>query len=273
MSACQEPGKGARAPLLRAVDLASGYGRATVVNSVNLSVRAGEVVALLGPNGAGKTTLLLTLAGGLRPSRGEVWLFGVLATRPLHHRVRRGLGYLPDFRAVVRSLRVEDNLRLGGGSVKRALEYFPALEALLPRRAGLLSGGEQQMVAAARTLAADPRLLIADEVSLGLAPLVARELLSAFRAAASRGLGVLLVEQRVPEALAVADRAYVLARGQIVLAGSSADLLRRLAEVETAYFMDPSGYTPGSESQDGEPRSSPYRRTQPNKSCPDERAR
>jgi len=174
--------------------LDAGYGDLAAVRALDLEVRAGEVVALLGPNGAGKTTTLLTIAGELAPLAGEVSCLGSSPRAPLQARVRRGLGFVPEERAVFTSLSAGANLRLRRGATKGAVELFPELAPLLRRRAGLLSGGEQQMLTLGRALAGDPKLLLVDELSLGLAPLVVRRLLLAVRAAADRGVGVLLVE-------------------------------------------------------------------------------
>ena len=215
--------------------LTAGYGDVPVLHAIDLRVEPGEVVALLGPNGAGKTTTMLALAGVL-PSTGTVTFEGRHLTGPLHRRVRRGLGFIPEERAVFRQLSTRTNLGLGRGGLEGALRVFPELEALLDRQAGLLSGGEQQMVVLARALAAEPRLLLVDELSLGLAPLIVRRLLAALGAAAERGMAVLLVEQHAGQALAVADRGYVLQRGRIELEGSGADLLTRLDDIERSYL-------------------------------------
>jgi branched-chain amino acid transport system ATP-binding protein len=157
-------------------------------------------------------------------------------TGPLHRRARRGLGLITEERAVFRQLSTETNLALGAGGVNGALGVFPELERLLDRKAGLLSGGEQQMLVLARALAARPRLLLVDELSLGLAPLMVTRLLTAIGEAASDGMSVLLVEQHARQALEVADRAYVLLRGAIELEGTGAELLARLPEIERTYL-------------------------------------
>jgi branched-chain amino acid transport system ATP-binding protein len=215
--------------------LTAGYGDVPVLHGIDLRVEPGELVALLGPNGAGKTTTMLALSGVL-PSTGEVRFEGTPFTGPLHRRARRGLGFITEERAVFRQLSTRTNLSLGAGGIDGALALFPELEALLDRQAGLLSGGEQQMVVLARALAAGPRLLLVDELSLGLAPLIVKRLLAALREAAGRGLGVLLVEQHAGQALAVADRGYVLRRGTVELEGSGVDLLTRLDEIERSYL-------------------------------------
>jgi branched-chain amino acid transport system ATP-binding protein len=207
-----------------------------VLDNITLHVHEGEVVALLGANGAGKTTLLLTVAGELRPTEGHIELFGTPTASPLHVRSRMGLGFVPEERSVIPSLSVQDNLKLGPGGVSPALDLFPELKALLKRKAGLLSGGEQQILTLARALASAPRLLLADEVSMGLAPLVVERLLEAIRLAAERGVAVILVEQHMRAALSVADRAYVLRRGEVVLEGRADWLLEHAADIEGTYL-------------------------------------
>ena len=223
--------------LIEAVGLSAGYGKMAVVRDVDLHVDAGEVVALLGANGAGKTTTLLTLAGELSPLQGEVRFLGEPTTSPMHVRCRQGLGYLTEERSVIMDMSVSDNLKLAGVSATAAFEYFPPLERLMGRRAGLCSGGEQQMLSLARALGRDPKVLLADELSLGLAPLVVGNLLQAVRAAAdTKGVGVLLVEQHVRQALTIADRVYVMERGQIVLSGTRDEVAGQLDRIEAAYL-------------------------------------
>jgi branched-chain amino acid transport system ATP-binding protein len=225
-----------RTPVLEAKQMCVGYGAVEVVKDVDLVVHAGEVVALLGVNGAGKTTIVRALSGQLKPSGGEVWLKGRPTTAPLHKRVRDGMRLITEDRSVFMGLTTAENLRLGGQSREACLEVFPELERLLHRRAGLLSGGEQQMLTLARALAAQPTVLLADELSLGLAPLICVRLLAALRAAADRGAGVLLVEQRARDALAVADRAYVISHGQVAVSGSASELAGRIEEIESTYL-------------------------------------
>jgi len=224
------------AALLEARELTVGYGAVPVVHDVDLTVAPGEVVALLGVNGAGKTTTVRALAGDLKPMSGEVRLQGERVTAPLYRRAKHGLRYISEERSVFMGLSTADNLRLGGAIKQRCLDLFPELERLLGRKAGLLSGGEQQMLTLARALSVDPKVLIADELSLGLAPLVLERLLLAVRAAADRGGAVLLVEQNVRDALKVADRAYVLSHGQVVLEGHASDLKGRIDEIERTYL-------------------------------------
>jgi branched-chain amino acid transport system ATP-binding protein len=226
--------------LLEARGLSAGYGSLAATRDVDLRIDAGEVVALLGPNGAGKSTTLKTLAGALAPLAGEVRWRGEVTRAPIQRRVRRGLAYVPEERSVFMDLTATENLRVGHGPPERAVELFPELAPHLDRKAGLLSGGQQQILSLARALAGEPALLLADELSLGLAPLVVRRLLEAVRSAAGRGVGVLLVEQHARQALAVADRVYVMQRGRVVLEGTAADILGRLDEVEQTYLEGPS---------------------------------
>ena len=205
--------------------LTAGYGGGPAINEIDLTVRAGEIVTLLGANGAGKTTTLLTIAGELTPMSGTVVVNGDDRRRRLHHRARNGVGLLTEERCVFMDLTGRQNLKLGRGRPEDALAHFPELEPHLDKRAGLLSGGQQQMLALARVLAGKPRLLLADELSLGLAPLVVERLLRAVRAAADDdGVAVVLVEQHVRQALTVADTVHVLRRGRVVLTGPAKDL-------------------------------------------------
>ena len=213
-----------------------GYGPLAVVHDVDINVMPGEVVALLGSNGAGKTTVVRALAGELPLLAGEVWLNGAVTTAPLHRRAKAGLRLITEERSVFMNLSAADNLRLGGQEQARCLELFPELRPLLKRKAGLMSGGEQQILTLARALAGDPVVLLADELSLGLAPLVVERLLAAVRAAADRGVAVLLVEQHVRDALEVADRAYVLNHGSVALEGPTSELRGRIGEIEDTYL-------------------------------------
>jgi branched-chain amino acid transport system ATP-binding protein len=224
-------------PLLEVRELRAGYGTIEVVHGLDLAVHPGEVVALLGPNGAGKTTTLSTVSGELAPLGGEVRLLDCDAKDPLHIRARKGLAMVTQERAVLMDLTTAENLKVSRCDPDRAIELFPELEEHLDRRVGLLSGGQQQMLALARCLAREARLLLVDELSLGLAPIVVDRLLRAVRAAADGGIGVLLVEQHVHKALAVADRVIVLRRGLVELTGSAAELRDRVDEIQAAYLQ------------------------------------
>jgi sulfate-transporting ATPase len=227
---------GDRAPILRAVGASAGYGKRPVIEAFDLALRPGEVVALLGANGAGKTTALRMLAGVLPTSEGFVELDGVRTRAPLHRRARAGLAYVTEERSIFRGLTAAQNLLLGSGDVADALGLVPSLQPLMGRKAGVLSGGEQQMLTLARSLARDPKVLLADELSLGLAPLITTNLFQAVRDAADRGLAVLLVEQHARAVLPYCDRAYVLRRGRIALAVEAAEFGARLGEIEEMYL-------------------------------------
>ncbi len=217
----------------RGVD--AGYGRVTVVRDLNLSVSSGEIVALLGRNGAGKTTALLTMAGALRPISGEVHFLGAADRSSLAARARRGLGLMTDDRSIFFGLTVRENLRLARGS-DGVLSVFPELERLLDRPAGLVSGGEQQMLGLASVLAREPKLLLIDELSFGLAPVIVQRLMAAVRQAADRGAAVILVEQFARVALDVADRAYVLVNGRVGSEGTTDELRANIGELESKYL-------------------------------------
>jgi branched-chain amino acid transport system ATP-binding protein len=231
----------AGAPLIECRDLSAGYGKLAAIRNIDLQVHAGEVVALIGRNGAGKSSTLLALSGALKPMTGEVRWKGRLTKAPLHTRCKHGLSYLTEERSIIMNMSAADNLRLGGVTRAQAAALFPELEPTLKRTAGLLSGGEQQMVALARALGREPELLLADELSLGLAPLIVARLLKAIRAAADeRGVAILLVEQHVRQALAVADRVYVIERGSITMSGPVSEMAGRIDEIEAAYLSSTS---------------------------------
>ena len=211
-------------PVLEVQGLTAGYAGVPVVRDVALSVGGGEVVALLGLNGAGKTTTLQAVAGVLPSLGGTVRVLGVPAPRRPHRLARLGVASVPQGRAVFDRLTVAENLRLAGDPAL-ALRAFPTLEPLLPRRAGVLSGGEARMLALARALSTRPRLLLVDEVSQGLAPPVVADLLAALRRLATDdGAGVLVVEQHLHLAVAAADRAYVMERGRITGDGPAGEV-------------------------------------------------
>ena len=215
----------------------AGYMGQPVVHDLDLEVQAGEVVCLLGPNGAGKTTTMLAMSGELPLLAGEVLMDGEPTTAPLHRRARWGLGYVTEERSVFKALSARDNLRCGGVAPSDALELFPELEKRLDVRGGLLSGGEQQMLTLARALCRKPRVLLADELSLGLAPLIVDRLLQAVRNAADElGAGVLIVEQHARKALKYADRAVVMTRGRARMSLSAQDARAQIDDIESHYL-------------------------------------
>ncbi|HEY2655650.1 MAG TPA: ATP-binding cassette domain-containing protein [Solirubrobacteraceae bacterium] len=230
--------------LLAARDMAVGYYEHPVVRGIDLELRPGEVVALLGANRAGKTTTLLGLAGAIQPLEGEVyWLGERVSTRvPLDKRAKQGLGFLTDERAVFQQLTVAENLRVDSAcDADYVLRLFPQLKEHMHRRAGLLSGGQQQMLGLGRALARHPKVLLIDEMSLGLAPIIVSRLMEVVRQAADeQGVGVILVEQHVQEALRISDRVCVVAGGRMTLAGNVDDVVD---QVEDAFLADVLGQT------------------------------
>jgi branched-chain amino acid transport system ATP-binding protein len=223
--------------VLQTHELSSGYHGHPFVRDLSITVNAGEVTALLGPNGAGKTTTLLTIAGELPALKGSVELFGTKRTDPLYRRASDGLAFVTEERSVFMQLTTAENFLVGRVDPAECVRMFPELEKLMNRTAGLLSGGEQQMVTLARALCRKPKLLLIDELSLGLAPLIVQRLLEVVKTAASEhGIGVLLVEQKVESALIVSDQAYVLRDGRVVLQGKSDEIKGRVRELEESYL-------------------------------------
>jgi branched-chain amino acid transport system ATP-binding protein len=218
--------------MLEVTGLAAGYGRVQVLWDVDLEVGEGEVVALVGSNGAGKTTLLRAVSGMITPTGGEVRLAGdSLVGRAPEEAVRAGLAHVPEGRRLFAGLTVRENLRVGAyvhgerADIDRAVELFPRLGERLDQVAGSLSGGEQQMCAIARGLMANPKLIMIDELSLGLAPKLVEQILERLTSVTEAGTAVLLVEQDVDAALEAAARGYVLENGRIVASGESSALL------------------------------------------------
>jgi len=231
--------------VLEVSDLHSAYGRIEVLRGVSLEVRAGEIVALIGSNGAGKTTLLRALSGVQPITKGEIRFRGERVDRlPPHRRVERGMTQSPEGRQVFGPLSVADNLRLGAymrrdkdieNDRDRIFEMFPVLREKRFQAAGGLSGGQQQMLAIGRALMGKPRLLLLDEPSLGLSPLLVDQILAAIVSLKADGITVLLVEQNASAALEIADRAYVMETGRIVSTGEGSVLLSD-PKVKAAYL-------------------------------------
>ena len=232
--------------ILRIQNLDAGYDGVPVVRGLDLHVGKGEVVALLGPNGAGKTTTLRTISGLLPVIDGEVDVLGGPADSRRPHRVaRRGVAHVAEDRSLFPGLSVKENLRLAPGlrrrhrtaAYARAVDVFPALGPLMSRRAGLLSGGEQQMLAVARAIVTEPELLLVDEMSLGLTPVIVEEMLPVVRRVADElNAAVIVVEQHIHLALELADRAIVMANGRIVLDGDANELRADPSQIEASYL-------------------------------------
>jgi branched-chain amino acid transport system ATP-binding protein len=230
-------------PVLSIDSLHAGYDGVAVVRDLTMHVEPGEVVALLGPNGAGKTTTLTAISAMGEIIAGAISVMGnpVPRLRQAHKLARWGAVHVPENRGVLFQLTVRENLQLaktrGKVDIDRAVDFFPALGELMNRRGGLLSGGEQQMLALGRAIVAEPKLLMVDEMSLGLAPIIYEDLLPVVRRIADEtSAGVLLVEQHVDLALEVADRGYVLNHGDLVMSGTSEELLADRALLDASYL-------------------------------------
>ena len=232
--------------MLKVTGLHVHYGMIEAVKGIDFTLEQGRITALLGANGAGKSTTLLTLSGLVKASAGSVVLEGVeITNQPTHQIVERGLIQVAEGRQILTRLSVRENLLLGAyrrssrdgieKDLQRLLALFPRLRERLDGAAGNLSGGEQQMLAIARALMAQPRLLLLDEPSMGLAPLLVEDIFRTLQELNSRGLTILLVEQNVRQALKIADCAYVMETGQIVLSGPSSEL-RQDSRVVEAYL-------------------------------------
>ena len=232
-------------PLLRVTDLHAGYGRAEVLTGLNFELAQGQVVTVIGPNGAGKSTTLNALMGVL-PARGQLLFDGQdIAGLSLEERVMAGLALVPESRELFGSMPVEDNLVLGGyramrlrvphwrREIERVYELFPRLKERRTQLAGTLSGGERQMLAVGRALMSTPKLLMLDEPSLGLAPLVVREIFRIIKALRAQGISILLIEQNARAALEVADYGYVLETGSFVLEGPAEELAGDARVIDT----------------------------------------
>ena len=247
--------------MLRVDNVTVAYGLSTAVQEVSLVVNDGEIVTIVGSNGAGKSSLLNAISGTVQVKSGDIWLDEVrLSGRPPHKTVRLGIGYVPEGRQIFGSMSVTDNLIMGSyplytrkwfrnlgyapwelrdnivkPNLERVLKLFPRLKERSKQQAGSLSGGEQQMLAIGRALMSSPKILLLDEPSLGLAPMLVKEILSLLAKLRDEGMTVLLIEQDAVAALKIADRGYVMERGRIVLEGSAAELLSNTG-VKQAYL-------------------------------------
>lgn len=228
---------------LTVLNLSAGYSNRAVVDGISLDVKAGEIVLLSGANGAGKSTLLRCISGHIRAIVGDVRIDGRSLPTRLERRARSGVILVPEERSIFRTLSVDENLRLAQRAGYDPLSLFPELEKHLNRRAGQLSGGQQQMLSLARALGCGAKFLLIDELTLGLAPVAIGRLLGSLRTVAASGVGVLLVEQHVRMALAIADRGFVLAGGKISMSGDAEHLRANIDEIENAYLGNgrPSG--------------------------------
>jgi branched-chain amino acid transport system ATP-binding protein len=233
-------------PILQLRDVKVAYGAIEAVKGIDLELAAGELVSLIGANGAGKTTTLTAIAGTLGISAGELLYDGKRIEKlPAHKRLRQGLALVPEGRGIFTRLTVEENLRMGAycrrdneaieADMERVFAMLPRVKERLQQVAGTLSGGEQQMVAIGRALLSRPKLLLLDEPSMGLAPLVVEKIFEVIRSVAAEGVTILLVEQNANLALEFSQRAYVMESGKITLTGSGADLLAD-PKVRAAYL-------------------------------------
>jgi branched-chain amino acid transport system ATP-binding protein len=231
--------------LIKVENLAAGYGLVEVLRNISLEINQGEVVAVLGSNGVGKTTLNNCLSGLIKPNNGKI-SFGdeVISNKSPEEIVDMGLIHVPEGRKLFPNLTVKDNLELGSyrrgksnraSNLENVLDIFPKLSERISQTAGTLSGGEQQMVAIGRGLMGDPRLLLLDEPSLGLSPLLVEQMFELIKKISDNGLTVLLVEQNVTQSLSIADRAYVIEEGSIAISGLSKDLLKN-ADLKKSYL-------------------------------------
>ena len=226
-------------------NLHAGYGSVSVLRDVSMEIGEGEIVAVLGSNGVGKTTLNNTLSGLIRPSAGEVTFEGSeISGLPPAEIVSRGLIHVPEGRKLFPNLSVRDNLELGSykrgranrvQNLEKVLDVFPKLRERIEQLAGTLSGGEQQMVAIGRGLMSEPKVLLLDEPSLGLSPLLVEQMFALIKQINDTGLSLILVEQNVIQSLAIADRAYVIEEGRVTLSGAAADL-RENSDLKRSYL-------------------------------------
>ncbi len=224
--------------VLHCDEISAGYGAVPVLSSISLEVGEGEIVGLFGRNGVGKTTMLRTISGVIKPLDGAMHYQGKELSGPIQERARAGIAYVTEERAIIRGLTARENLLLQGRrTVAKAIDLFPELSRVLDTKAGMLSGGEQQMLVLGRVLGGQARLLLVDELSFGLAPLVVRRLLEALHQAAKEtGASVLAVEQHPAMLFSVISHGYVLNEGGVQLSGTTAELKQRMPEILAAYF-------------------------------------
>jgi branched-chain amino acid transport system ATP-binding protein len=232
-------------PLLSVQNLNTFYGKINILRDVSLEVGEGELVALLGLNGAGKTTTMRSILGLTPPKSGTITFDGNdITSWPAYKTTRLGIGYVPEGRRMFKELTVLENLQLaengrsGDWSIPRVLEHLPKLDELRARKSGRLSGGEQEMLAIGRALVSNPRMMLVDEPSQGLAPLIVEEVYHILSELKSRGTAILLVEQNALLALKVADRAYVLDSGKIIYSGDAKELLADQQRVRTLMGLE-----------------------------------
>jgi branched-chain amino acid transport system ATP-binding protein len=233
--------------MLKIRDLVVNYGHINALSGVSLDVEAGKLISIIGSNGAGKSTLLNTISGLVKPTAGTITFLGTALSKEPHRIVRSGIAQVPEGRKIFAGLSVRENLTVGGFYIKgvKALkkkieemfELFPRLGERENQQAGTLSGGEQQMLAICRALMSDPKLLLLDEPSLGLAPLLVNDVFRLIKEICSMGITVLLVEQNAKKALSLCDHAYVFEHGVVTLSGSGEDLLCN-EEINQAYLGD-----------------------------------
>jgi branched-chain amino acid transport system ATP-binding protein len=231
--------------VLRIKDIHTYYGHIHALQGINIDVARGEIVTLIGSNGAGKTTTLKTISGLLRPRQGSIEFDGnVISTMPAHLLVRAGIGHSPEGRRIFSRLTVLENLQMGAytrtaveqkSDLERVFELFPRLKERVAQKGGTLSGGEQQMLAIGRALMCRPSLLLLDEPSLGLAPILVQQIFSIIKEINAQGMTILLVEQNALQALGVANRGYVLQTGRVILADTAANLAAN-PDVRRAYL-------------------------------------
>lgn len=231
--------------MLRVENLSAAYGGIKAINNVSLEIKAGEVVSVLGANGAGKTTLLKCICSAMKPTEGDIYYEGEKIPDKTYQTVKLGMVHVPEGRQILANLTVLDNLMAGAylcndkkkinENLERVYSLFPRLEERAKQYGGHLSGGEQQMLAIGRALMANPKLLILDEPSLGLAPIIVTQIFDIIKRVQSQGMAILLVEQNAKKALSISDRAYVMSVGKVIMEGKAEELLK--SDVLSAAYL------------------------------------